>query len=118
MIRQHEDVHRLLHRLATEAGAEIIFGANVASVTPGEPKPSITLDSGETYEGDIIIGADGPNSFVREAVLGDDNEAGNPSGYSIFGAVIPGDSLKSNALLEEWISNDEVGLRLLLTNTY
>lgn len=104
---KHEDVHRLLHRLATEAGAEIIFGAKVAEVTPGEPRPSITLESGETYEGDMVIGADGPNSFVREVVLGDDNEAGNPSGFSVLGAVIPGELMKGDPQLEEWISNDE-----------
>lgn len=116
---QHEDVHRLLHRLATEAGAEIIFGAKVASVTPGEPRPSITLASGETYEGDIVIGADGPNSSVREVVLGDDNEAGNMSGFSVFGAVVPGELMTGDPQLEEWITNDEVrSCRAVLVDFY
>ncbi|EKM50080.1 uncharacterized protein PHACADRAFT_264601 [Phanerochaete carnosa HHB-10118-sp] len=107
LMLKHEDVQLLLHRLATEAGAEIIFNAKVAAVTPGEPRPSITLESGLTYEGDIILGADGPNSFVREVVLGDDNEAGIPSGISVLGAVIPGELMRGDPRLEEWISNDE-----------
>jgi salicylate hydroxylase len=105
---KHADVHRLLHDLAVSAGAEITFGATVSAVTPGEPKPSITLATGEVHEADIVIGADGPNSFVREIVLGDDNEAGNISGYSCFGAIIPGEELKKDPELAPWLTADEV----------
>ena len=48
---------------------------------------------------------------MREVVLGDDNEAGNLSGFSVLGAVIPGELMKGDPQLEEWISNDEVRSR-------
>ena len=102
-------MHRLLYDLAASAGAEITFGAAVTAVAPGEPKPSITLASGEVLEADIVIGADGPNSFVRETVLGEDNEEGKISGYSCFGAVIPGERLVNDPELSHLLNADEVG---------
>ena len=38
----------------------------VSSIDP--ETPSLTLATGETYNGDLIIGADGPRSFVRSVI--------------------------------------------------
>lgn len=106
-IPQHEDVHRLLYKLAVSAGAEVVFGAVVTAVTPGEPKPSVTLASGEVYTADIVLGADGPNSFVRSSALSEKPE-GKLSGYSVFGTVIPGDEMAKDPELATWLTADEV----------
>lgn len=98
----------MLYNLAVSSGAEIILGAAVTAVTPGEPKPSITLASGEVHTADIVLGADGPNSFIREVVLGEDSEEGKPSGYSVLGAVIPGDKMAKDPELAGWLAADEV----------
>lgn len=105
---QHEDVHRLLYDLAVSVGAEVIFNAQVTAVTPGEPKPSVTLASGEVYTADIVLGADGPNSLVRETVLADDIPEGAVSGYSVLGAIIPGDAMSKDSELAPWLAADEV----------
>ena len=82
----------------------------MTAVTPGEPRPSITLASGEVIEADVVIGADGPNSFVRETVLGEDNEPGNISGYSCLGGIIPGEEMEKDSELAAWLNADEVRL--------
>ena len=66
-------IHRadLLKVLVSEAqnlGVDIKLGSNVALTD--FVKPSISLSSGETYEGDVILGADGERSVCREALLG------------------------------------------------
>lgn len=101
-------MHRLLYDLAVSKGAEVIFNANVTAVTPGEPKPSITLASGEVHTADIVIGADGPNSFVRKTVLVDDPPEGQASGYSVLGAIIPGEAMSKDSDLAPWLAVDEV----------
>ncbi len=66
-------IHRadLLKALVSEArslGVEIKLGSNVASIDFF--KPSINLSTGETFQGDVVLGADGETSVCREALLG------------------------------------------------
>ncbi|KDQ48966.1 hypothetical protein JAAARDRAFT_201268 [Jaapia argillacea MUCL 33604] len=52
---------------------ELRLNSPVVSVTPSSPsnpRPSITLASGEVMKGDLIIGCDGVKSCIREVVLG------------------------------------------------
>lgn len=60
-----------LYRLATDPSrsgkpAHIIDGVNIKSVNPTTGQ--VVTESGETYSGDLIIGADGINSSVRAAI--------------------------------------------------
>lgn len=48
---------RLLFDLAVEMGVEVRLSSRVRSTD--EKTPSVTLESGETVSGDVIIGADG-----------------------------------------------------------
>ena len=62
----------MLLSLALESGVEIDFDCEVIDVDP--TKPTVTLASGEEIGADIIIGADGGYSLVREALFGDQDE--------------------------------------------
>lgn len=86
---QHEDVHRIVHDLAASVGVRISFGAQVTEVTPGSPRPSVTLTSGEVIEADIVIGCDGPRSLVRPVVVGEDEGEPEVEGVTVFGATVP-----------------------------
>ncbi|KAI0683882.1 FAD/NAD(P)-binding domain-containing protein [Cytidiella melzeri] len=88
LLMAHEDIQRIVHRLAASAGARIDFGAQVTKVTPGSPRPSVTLASGEVITADIVIGADGPRSLVRKVVVGEEPEP-QPEGVTVFGATVP-----------------------------
>ncbi|KAI0266066.1 hypothetical protein BC834DRAFT_843152 [Gloeopeniophorella convolvens] len=113
LMMHHADLHDVLHRLALSAGARVTFGAAVASITPAPEEPSpeeggqagtsapgpgaaarprVELVSGEVLEADVIIGADGPYSIARRAVLGDDDGpagAAPPTGVSVYTGSVP-----------------------------
>lgn len=58
-------LHQALARAATEAGAEIVLSSRVTHATPdGE----IFLQGGEKRQADLVIGADGVNSVVRDSL--------------------------------------------------
>ena len=57
--------------------------ATSASVT-GHGPPSVRLANGEVLTADIIIGADGSRSMVREVVLEPGQDHGVESGYTVY----------------------------------
>jgi len=63
----HPDMQRLVLAQATEAGANVLLGANVVDVAPGET-PKVTFKrSGETQHATarLVVGADGRGSSTR-----------------------------------------------------
>ncbi|KAI0091564.1 FAD/NAD-P-binding domain-containing protein [Irpex rosettiformis] len=102
----HEDVHRLIHRLAVDAGVQIQYGATVEEVNPEKPRPSVRLASGEVISADIIIGADGPRSIVRETVLGEEDEP-RPTGITVFGAVVQASDMAKEPELKKLVEAEE-----------
>lgn len=87
LLMKHEDVVQLLYKLATAAGAQITFGATVIAVTPGDSSPSVTLASGSTFTADLVVAADGSNSFVRNSLFGQ-QELPKPSKISSLATTI------------------------------
>ena len=57
--------------------------ATSASVT-GRGPPSVRLVNGEILTADIIIGADGSRSSVRELLLEPEHDHGVESGYTVY----------------------------------
>ncbi|OJJ04025.1 hypothetical protein ASPVEDRAFT_54276 [Aspergillus versicolor CBS 583.65] len=67
VIIHREDFHRVLLDEATRLGAEICLGAEVTDVVFEQPE--VILARGERVAGDVIIGADGLYSRIRDIVL-------------------------------------------------
>lgn len=63
MARQH--LHAALSNKAREAGVEIKLNSEVVKA---DPSGKIALASGETFEADLVIGADGVGSKVRNSI--------------------------------------------------
>ncbi|MEF2976228.1 FAD-dependent oxidoreductase [Subtercola sp. YIM 133946] len=63
MTRPH--LHQTLLTAARESGVEVIAGS---AVTGAAPDGTITLASGETATADLVIGADGVTSAVRDSL--------------------------------------------------
>lgn len=59
------DVHNLLREAAMEAGAELVTGR---TVTGADRDGRLLFDDGESVEADLVIGADGQHSAVRESL--------------------------------------------------
>jgi salicylate hydroxylase len=68
-------------------GQAIQLGTKVKAVTLEGARPSVTLDTGELLEADLLLGADGLNSVLRPAITG----AGSPffTGQVAWRALIP-----------------------------
>lgn len=62
----------MLHKLASNAGAQISYGCRVISVDP--ELPCVTTSTGEEIRADLIVGADGDRSIVRKILEEDDEE--------------------------------------------
>ena len=117
---QREDLVRLLHKLALEAGARIDFNTEVVSIhapspcpsspsspsSPNAPRPSITLASGETLSADILIGADGARSRVRDVVLGRE-DAPRAGGLTLYTGIVEGERMLRDPELRPFLLSDE-----------
>ena len=61
------EFHRLLFDLVADTHNVVLrLSATVKHIDPSEPGPSVTLATGEVVHGDLIIGADGVKSLIRE----------------------------------------------------
>ena len=61
------DLCRILYEEAKFHGVSVRFGCAVSSISFSEP--AVQLSTAETVKGNLIIGADGPHSVCREALL-------------------------------------------------
>lgn len=75
----------MLYKLATSVGAKFIYDTTVTTVSIDEDSAMAhaLLANGEVLEADIIIGADGYRSVVRDVITDSTNE-GIPSGLSTY----------------------------------
>ncbi|KAL4876330.1 hypothetical protein BJY04DRAFT_210640 [Aspergillus karnatakaensis] len=90
MMYHRADLHQTLKERATSPdfpgrGATLRTSSRVASCDP--EKGTVTLTSGEVLSADLIIGADGIKSVVRNAVLGE-QVAAQPTGLSAYRMMV------------------------------
>ncbi|KKY16308.1 putative fad binding domain protein [Diplodia seriata] len=84
-------LHEALKKRATEAAGkgepvELRTSSRVVDVNP--TAATVTLENGETVQGDLVIGADGVHSKARPQVPGGDITA-SPSSKSAFRFLVP-----------------------------
>jgi 6-hydroxynicotinate 3-monooxygenase len=100
------DFHRLLTQ-ALPQGA-IVFNKRLAGVVDDGDQVNLSFSDGSDAQADIVIGADGVNSIIREALLG--HETPTYSGYVGHRAIFPAQRLKSSGFEFEpcvkWWSED------------
>lgn len=64
-------LHRILTAAAEAAGARVRFGLTVDAFTQNDTAVNVTFSNGETAVYDLLIGADGIRSRVRQLLFGD-----------------------------------------------
>ncbi|EKV17002.1 hypothetical protein PDIG_17160 [Penicillium digitatum PHI26] len=108
------ELHNHLKKLALET-ATLHTRCRITEVIVEGTCPSVTLDDGRTFKADLLLGADGLHSQIRDSIA-----PGSPSPYpvgkSCFRWLLPTDQLRQNAstvdfvrdtgLFIEWASND------------
>ncbi|KAH8110329.1 FAD/NAD-binding domain-containing protein [Phellopilus nigrolimitatus] len=77
----YDDLRDMIFDIAVKSGARVDFNTEVVDVNIHEP--SVLLASGERLYADIIVGADGAQSLVREYMTGGEtHEVGPCTGFS------------------------------------
>ncbi|CAE6429983.1 unnamed protein product [Rhizoctonia solani] len=99
------DLHRMLYELAEQAGVTVRLGSTVASIDP--LMPSLTLCNGEIIHCDLIVGADGVKSIIREVVVGGPDRP-RPTGDAAYRAIIPAEQMRGDPELEALLENPEM----------
>lgn len=96
VLYHRQDLHSGLKNAATSTalpGKPVNIRTSAAVKSCDADAGSVTLEDGETITADLVIGADGIHSKVREAVIGEYREA-IPTGISAYRMLIPIESLK------------------------
>jgi salicylate hydroxylase len=71
LVIHRADLLQALYSAAQRHGADIRLGCDVTRLDFSQP--SLELSTGEIYEADVILGADGVKSFCRNTLLGYDD---------------------------------------------
>lgn len=98
------DFHKLLYDLA---GPSMTLRLNSTVVGCDPEAPSLTLASGETVHGDLVIGADGVKSYIQQVVLGQVNPA-EATGDAAYRALIPTQLMLSDPDLKPFVDTPEM----------
>ncbi|KAI0630781.1 FAD/NAD-P-binding domain-containing protein [Trametes polyzona] len=109
LMMHHDDIIRVLYTLATDAGATVDLHTEVTAIQQGSdeiPNPSVTLANGDVLTADMIIGADGYRSIVREVVL-EDEDLVKPGGLTLYTGVVSGEDMLKDPELRPFLLSDE-----------
>ncbi|KAI5856082.1 hypothetical protein BZA05DRAFT_390586 [Tricharina praecox] len=108
------DYQRMLHDAALAEGATITLGAYVQDVD--QENVTVTLHDGTVLKADVIIGADGIRSRVREcAVVTEETVEPRTTTNCAYRATVPGEIMRADPevrhLMDEASSNCWIGYR-------
>ncbi|EME40629.1 hypothetical protein DOTSEDRAFT_82231 [Dothistroma septosporum NZE10] len=100
-------LHDTLKRTATSKGGqgsacELHMGSRIRDVD--ELKGMITLETGETVTGDVVIGADGVHSVARNSI--DSNAQPFGCGKSAFRFLIPKGAIKNDPITSRLVDDE------------
>ncbi|KAJ7740580.1 hypothetical protein B0H16DRAFT_1566851 [Mycena metata] len=101
ILMRYEDLYQMLYGLAVSVGAEISYNSTVTAIKPTNPSPSVHLANGTSLTADLVIGADGRRSLVRELV-DESKDNGTDSGYTFYTVIIPIDRMAQDPELATW----------------
>ncbi|TDL17809.1 FAD/NAD(P)-binding domain-containing protein [Rickenella mellea] len=99
------DLHAMLAEIATtHENVTIRLNSTVVGVDP--EKPTVTLADGSVVKGDLVVGADGLKSMVRDVVVGRPDRP-NPTGDGAYRAVIPTDVMENDLELVPFLDTPD-----------
>ncbi|KAJ9093163.1 hypothetical protein QFC21_006479 [Naganishia friedmannii] len=110
------DLHESLKGLATDPSrpgnpATIRVASRVLSCDC--ESGIVTLENGETVQGDLVVGADGIHSKIRASVLGKEVTA-SPTGLSAYRLIIPKEKLLTIPHVSAMMTDDNPWTTMLL----
>lgn len=98
------DFHRMLYELAEP---QCTIRTNCRVVSMDASKPTLTLESGEVVHADLVIGADGVKSTLRQYVVGGPDRA-RSTGDAAYRAIVPAEKLLQDPDLRPLVEKPEM----------
>ena len=111
------DLHNELLRLATSEDAADSKPVTLrlgSQVVDASTDGSVTLKDGSRHAADLIVGADGLHSVLREAVLTHETTAPSPSGLSAFRFLMDTTAMKDDPKLAKVLEARGPGVEILI----
>ncbi len=102
----------MLRKLAVDAGAVIRLDTEVKTVRPGseeDPRPSAVLSTGEVMSADILVGADGSSSIVRDVVV-EEKDLLKSAGLTVYTGTLEAADLLNDPELSTLYHADDVSI--------
>jgi naringenin degradation protein FdeE len=81
-------LHRVLAEAATQKGVSVRTGISVAALEQHPNTVEVELTDGSSESYDLVLGADGLRSQIRELVFGDEAPAPQPLGQAVWRALL------------------------------
>ena len=81
-------LHRILADALAEAGVTVRFGVTVRSLRQSPDRVDVVFSDGSRAKYDLVVGADGANSAVRELVFGPEWKP-RYTGQAVWRAMVP-----------------------------
>ncbi|KAJ6591235.1 hypothetical protein DFH09DRAFT_1139071 [Mycena vulgaris] len=98
------DLLDMLFKLASPY-MTLLLNSRVVSLDPNLGQ--VTLESGETFRADVILGADGVKSMIREVVVGRPDKP-IPTGDAAYRAIIPTSEMVKDPDLKPLVDHPEM----------
>lgn len=92
------DLHSILLDACREAGVDLITSTRISEVSANTTPALAATEDGRAFESDVIFGADGIHSALREKIVGDDVI---PSGYVAYRGTVPAEAIPSEQELND-----------------
>jgi len=81
-------LHRILAEAATQKGVSVRTGISVAALEQHPNTVEVELTDGSSESYDLVLGADGLRSQIRQLVFGDEAPAPQPLGQAVWRALL------------------------------
>lgn len=101
------NLHKCLFYRAADLGANLITSARVTTFSPEEGKCTVGTLDGRKFTADLVVGADGINSKMREMFLGREDPP-TPTGDLAYRLLLNAESMRKDPDLRKFIEEPQV----------
>ena len=101
--------HDVLAGIATQRQAVVRLGSTVAAIAQDDAGVDVTFDDGSRARYDLVVGADGLHSKVRQLMFGDGAPAPSFTGQAVWRAMLPRHEEVADALVMFYGPHNKVG---------
>lgn len=111
------DYQQVLGVAAQAQGAQILFKAEVVNVDTEAERPVVHLKDGRSLACDLVVGADGLRSAVRQSIPATSNVHPEALLEQCWRMTVPKDAMRGNPKLE-WLLNNHNDMCFVSPNAY